>query len=468
MGTFPLLKLILLLLFDLCQEADSGTHVRGKVWSIKILSGFGSLVNPSGQSSILADLRERGLVAQVSDEAGLDAHFACPRVVYSGFDPTADSLQIGNLVPLLTLRRLQRAGHRPILLVGGATGLIGDPSDKNEERDLNRREVVADWAERVRAQAERFLDFDGGEGAIVVNNLDWTGRLDVISFLRDVGKHFSVNAMIQREWVRSRLEAKGSGISYAEFSYTILQAMDFKQLAERYGCTVQIGGSDQWGNIVSGVDLVRRTLARKVFALTIPLATKADGTKFGKTESGAVWLDEAKTSPYSFYQFMINTADRDVVSYLRQLTFLDMEEIEAARQAVDENPGSRAAQRLLASELTRLVHGEQGLASARRITDALFSGSVESLAEVDFEQLALDGIECTMIGADAGLVAVMAASPLARSRTVARSLVQSNAVRVNGRLVDDIEFSLSRENARYGRFHLIRRGRKSWHLVAHG
>lgn len=432
------------------------------------MSGFGSLINPSRQGSILADLRKRGLVAQVSDEAGLKAHLACPRVVYSGFDPTADSLQIGNLVPLLTLRRLQRAGHRPILLVGGATGLIGDPSDKNEERDLNRREVVADWAERVRAQAERFLDFDGGEGAIVVNNLDWTGRLDVISFLRDVGKHFSVNAMIQREWVKSRLEARGSGISYAEFSYTILQAMDFKQLAERYGCTVQIGGSDQWGNIVSGVDLVRRTLARKVFALTIPLATKADGTKFGKTEAGAVWLDEAKTSPYSFYQFMINTADRDVVSYLRQLTFLDMEEIEAAHKAVDENPGSRAAQRLLASEVTRLVHGEQGLVSARRITDALFSGSLESLTEVDFEQLALDGIECTMIGADAGLVAVMAESPLARSRTMARTLVQSKAVRVNGQLMEDIDFSLSRENARYGRYHLIRRGRKSWHLVAHG
>lgn len=432
------------------------------------MSGFGSLDNPSGQSLVLADLRKRGLVAQVSDEAGLEAHLAsCSRVVYCGFDPTADSLQIGNLVPLLTLSRLQRAGHRPILLVGGATGLIGDPSEKNEERDLNLREVVAAWAERVRAQAERFLDFDGNAGAIVVNNLDWTGRLDVISFLRDVGKHFSVNAMIQREWVKSRLEAKGSGISYAEFSYTILQAMDFRQLAERYGCTVQIGGSDQWGNIVSGVDLVRRSLARKVFALTIPLATKADGTKFGKTEAGAVWLDGAKTSPYSFYQFMINTADSDVVTYLRQLTFLDLEEIEAAREAVAENPGSRAAQRLLASEVTRLVHGEQGLASAKRITDALFSGSVESLAEVDFEQLALDGIECTTIGADAGLVAVMAESSLARSRTVARTLVQSQAVRVNGQLMDDIDCTLSRENARYGRYHLIRRGKKSWHLVAH-
>ncbi|MCY3818569.1 MAG: tyrosine--tRNA ligase [Gammaproteobacteria bacterium] len=432
------------------------------------MSGFGSSDKP-GQGSILADLHERGLIAQVSDQAGLEAHLASSsRVVYSGFDPTADSLQIGNLVPLLTLRRLQEAGHRPILLVGGATGLIGDPSDKNEERDLNLREVVAEWSESVRAQAARFLDFGGDAGAVVVDNLDWTARLDVISFLRDIGKHFSVNAMTQREWVRSRLEGKGSGISYAEFSYTILQAMDFKQLAEQHGCTLQIGGSDQWGNIVSGVDLVRRTLGRKVFAATTPLATKADGTKFGKTQDGAVWLDGTKTSPYAFYQFLINTADRDVISLLGKLTFLAMEEIEAARKAVAKDPGSREAQRLLASEVTRLVHGEEGLLSARRITDALFSGSVEALTEVDFDQLALDGIDSTTIGADAGLVAVMAQTPLARSRTAARRLVQSKAVRVNGQLMEDPEGELSRANARYGRFHLIRRGKKSWHLVAHG
>ena len=417
---------------------------------------------------MLADLRSRKLVVQVSDEAGLEAHLAeSPRVVYCGFDPSADSLQIGNLVPLLTLRRLQKAGHRPILLVGGATGLIGDPSDKREERNLNVREVVAGWAQSVRAQAARFLDSEGDAGAVVVNNLDWTGRLDVISFLRDVGKHFSVNAMIQREWVRSRLEAEESGISFAEFTYSILQAMDFKQLAERYGCTVQIGGSDQWGNIVSGVDLVRRTLAKKVFALTIPLLTKADGTKLGKTEAGTVWLDAARTSPYAFYQFLINTADSDVVSHLRRLTFLDTEEIEAAEKTVAENPGSREAQRLLASEVTRIVHGEPGLRSAQRITDALFSGSLESLTEVDFEQLALDGIDCTTIESDAGLVAVMARTPLARSRTAARQLVRSRAVRVNGRLAEDTECTLSRANARYGRYHLIRRGRKSWHLVAH-
>ena len=345
--------------------------------------------------------------------------------------------------------------------------MIGDPSDKSEERDLNLREVVAGWAQSVRAQAAQFLDFDGNAAATVVNNLDWTGQLDVISFLRDVGRHFSVNAMIQREWARSRLDDEGSGVSYAEFSYTILQALDFKQLAERYGCTVQIGGSDQWGNIVSGVDLVRRTLAKRVFALTTPLATKADGTKLGKTASGAVWLDAEKTSPYTFYQFLFNTADADVLSYLHQFTFLDMEEIDAAGQAVSENPGSREAQRLLASEVTRIVHGERGLLSAQRITDALFSGSVESLTEVDFAQLALDGIDCTTIESDSGLVAVMAQTPLARSRTAARQLVQSRAVRVNGRLAEDIECTLSRANARYGRYHLIRRGRKSWHLVAH-
>ena len=405
---------------------------------------------------------------QVSDESGLDTHLASSsRVVYCGFDPTADSLQIGNLVPLLTLSRFQKAGHRPILLVGGATGLIGDPSDKNEERDLNLREVVAGWAQSVRTQASRFLDFDGNAAATVVNNLDWTGQLDVVSFLRDVGKHFSVNAMIGREFVRSRLEGEGSGISFAEFTYSILQAMDFKQLAERYGCTVQIGGSDQWGNIVGGVDLVRRTLAKKVFALTTPLATKADGTKLGKTGSGTVWLDAAKTSPYAFYQFLINTADSDVVSYLRKFTFLEMDEIEAAERAVAENPGSREAQRLLASEVTRIVHGEQGLASARRITDALFSGALESLTKVDFEQLALDGIDCTTIESDSGLVAVMAQTPLARSRTAARQLVQSRAVRVNGQLAEDPDDLLSPANALFGRYHLIRRGKKSWHLVAH-
>ena len=404
----------------------------------------------------------------MSDDSGLEAHLAArSRVVYCGFDPTADSLQLGNLVPLLTLRRLQTAGHRPILLVGGATGLIGDPSDNTEERDLNLRDVVADWATSVRAQASRFLDFDGPAGAIIVNNLDWTGQLDVVSFLRDVGKHFSVNAMIQREWVKSRLQAKGSGVSYAEFSYTILQAMDFKQLAERYRCTVQIGGSDQWGNIVSGVDLVRRTLARRVFALTVPLVTKADGTKFGKTESGAVWLDGAKTSPYAFYQFLINTADRDVVPLLNRLTFLDEKELEAADEAVAENPGARTAQRLLATEVTRLVHGEQGLSSAQRITDALFSGAVESLTAADLEQLALDGMERTIIEAAAGLVAVLAQTPLARSQGAARRLVQSKAVRVNGQLTEDIERTLSPTNALFGRYHLIRRGKKSWHLVAH-
>lgn len=455
-------------MFDFCREADHGTHARGKVPSIKNFSGYGSSDKRFQRSSILGELRRRDLVAQVSDEAGLEAHLAPrARVIYSGFDPTADSLQIGNLVPLLALRRFQMAGHRPILLVGGATGLIGDPTDRTEERDLNLRDIVADWSRRVRLQGERFLDFEGDTGAVVVNNLDWTGQLDVVSFLRDVGKHFSVNAMIQREWVRSRLEAKGSGISFAEFSYSILQALDFKQLAERHGCTVQIGGSDQWGNIVSGVDLVRRTLGRKVFALTIPLATKADGTKFGKTQSGAVWLDAAKTSPYAFYQFLFNAADRDVMSYLRQLTFLDMEEIEAAGKAVAENPGARDGQRLLADEVTRLVHGEQGLLSARRITDALFSGSVESLKKPDLEQLALDGIGCTTIEADAGLVAIMAQTPLARSRTAARGLVQSKAVRVNGQLTEDIERTLSPENALFGRYHLIRRGKKSWHLVAH-
>ena len=266
--------------------------------------------------NVLDDLEQRGLIAQVSDADGLREHLASgSRTLYCGFDPTADSLHIGNLVPLLTLRRFQLAGHRPVLLLGGATGLIGDPSGRDDERSLNSQEVVGSWLGRIHDQVDRFLDFEGEGGAKIVNNLDWTAGLDVISFLRDIGKHFSVNAMVQRDSVRSRLERDGEGISYTEFSYMLLQSMDYLQLAERMDCTLQIGGSDQWGNIVSGVDLIRRRLGRTAFALTLPLVTRADGAKFGKTAAGAVWLDAAKTSPYRFYQFWLNTPDADVIRW---------------------------------------------------------------------------------------------------------------------------------------------------------
>ena len=419
-------------------------------------------------TNVLDQLRARGLVAQISDESGLESHLAeASRTVYCGFDPTADSLHIGNLVPLLALRRFQEAGHRPILLVGGATGLIGDPGGKSEERQLNSLEVVADWAGKIQAQASRFLDFDGNAAAVVVNNLEWTEKLDAISFLRDIGKHFSVNAMIQRDSVKSRLDREGAGISYTEFSYMILQAMDFMELAKRYNCSVQVGGNDQWGNIVSGVDLVRRSLAREAYAITVPLVAKADGTKFGKTESGSVWLDAARTSPYTFYQFWINSADHDVISYLRFFTFLDAPEIEAAAESLAKDPGQRGAQRLLAAEVTRLVHGTAGLESAERITAALFNDDVPSLSVEDLEQLKLDGMGCTTVGEEAGLLAVMVDAGLASSRGASRKLVQGNGVSVNGQVVGDVERVLSKSDALFGRYQLLRRGKKNWHLVVH-
>ena len=279
------------------------------------------------RENLIREFVWRGLVSQISNEDKLATHLSEARSVYCGFDPTADSLHIGSLVPLLALRRFQLAGHRPILLLGGATGLIGDPSGRDDERNLNQQDTVGLWVEKLRAQVGRFLDFDGANAATVCNNLDWTRQLDVISFLRDIGKHFSVNAMVQRDSVKARLEREDQGISYTEFSYMLLQAMDFLELAKREDCLLQIGGSDQWGNIVSGIDLIRRHTGQEAFALTMPLVTKSDGSKFGKTASGAVWLDPNKTSPYSFYQFWLNSADADIEKFLKLFTFMDEPEI---------------------------------------------------------------------------------------------------------------------------------------------
>ena len=408
------------------------------------------------------------MVAQVSDEQGLESHLSRGRrTAYCGFDPTAASLHVGNLVPLLGLRRLQRAGHRPILLIGGATGLIGDPGGKSEERALHGRETVGQWAASIREQASGFLDFSGAAAASVVNNLDWTGDLPVIPFLRDVGKHFSVNAMVRRDSVRSRLAREGGGISYTEFSYMVLQAMDFLELARRHECTVQIGGSDQWGNILGGVELIRRTLGRDAFALTTPLVTKADGKKFGKSESGTVWLDPALTSPFAFYQFWINAADADVPTWLRFFTFLDIVDIDAAVAAASEDPGRRGAQRLLAREVTRLVHGAPGVEAAERITAALFSGEVAGLGAEDLQQLRLDGVGCTEIAIGTPLTTAMADGGLAPSRSAARRLIASGGVSVNGVAARDVEQALAADAALHGRYHLIRRGRKAWHLAVH-
>jgi tyrosyl-tRNA synthetase len=416
---------------------------------------------------LIDDLKQRGLFAQASDEEGLAQHLANgSRTLYCGFDPTAESLQIGNLVPLLTLRRFQAQGHRPILLLGGATGLIGDPSGHGDERNLNDSVVVETWVEQIRAQVEPFLDFSGDAAAVMVNNLDWTKDLDVISFLRDVGKHFSVNAMIQRESVKSRLDRKGEGISYTEFSYMLLQANDYLELAKRHGCTVQIGGSDQWGNIVSGMDLVRRQLGGEAFALTVPLIAKADGTKFGKTAAGAIWLDPAKTSPYAFYQFWLNSADDDVIKFLKVFTFMALDEIVELEAAVQSDPQSRTAQLRLAEQVTELVHGSEALRSARRISECLFGGRLDTLTESDLEQLKLDGMDCTQLAGDSlGLLSAAAESGLAPSRGAARKLVQSKGLSVNGVVQGDAERDLDWSDALFGRFYLLRRGKKNWHLL---
>ncbi len=417
--------------------------------------------------ALLNELKDRGLIAQVSDEASLAAHLSSgSRTVYCGFDPTADSLHIGNLVPLLTLKRFQDHGHRPILLLGGATGLIGDPSFKDGERSLNPADVVAGWVDKIRNQVERLVSFEGNNAAIIENNLDWTQELDVISFLRDIGKYFSVNTMIQRDSVKSRLDRDGEGISYTEFSYMLLQGMDYAELADRHQCTVQIGGSDQWGNIVSGMDLVRRKLKQEAFALTLPLVTKADGTKFGKTAGGAIWLDPERTSPYSFYQFWLNTSDADVVHFLKIFTFLPLGDIAQLAERQQAAPQDREAQKSLALEMTRLLHGDGALQSAQRITDALFSGSLDSLTEQDLDQLRLDGMDSTTIESDTvGLLALIADSGLAPSRGQARKLVAGKGIRINGEVKSDTELELDFSDALFEKYYLLRRGKKNWHLV---
>lgn len=425
-------------------------------------------------AAILDDLQSRQLIAQLTAEDALQAHLASgPQTVYSGFDPTADSLHIGSLVPLLALRRFQLAGHSPIILVGGATGLIGDPSFKAEERKLNSADTVAQWVDRIQRQTAHFVDFEvTANPAKVVNNLDWTAGIDLLDFLRDTGKHFSVNNMIQKESVKQRLARDGAGISFTEFSYMILQSYDFSELYRRHGCSVQIGGSDQWGNITGGIDLTRRLHQAQVFGATLPLVTKADGTKFGKTESGTVWLDPAKTSPYAFYQFWMNTADEDAYRFLRFFTFLAIDAIEEIERSDAEIQGRKQVQSLLAAEVTRLVHGDQGLAAAKRISDALFSGDLNGLAEADFAQLALDGLPSTEIqGSSAGLAELLVDSGVAvtpRGEVTlgqARKFINSNAIAVNGTKITDETAQLKAETGYFGRYHLIKRGKKVFHLL---
>lgn len=425
-------------------------------------------------AALIADLKERGLLNQITAEDEFNEHLnGGPRVLYCGFDPTADSLHLGHLVPLLVLRRFQDAGHKPIALVGGATGLIGDPSFKAAERQLNTADIVAGWADKIRGQVSQFIAFEGVENpAVVVNNLDWAGEMNVLDFLRDVGKHFSVNAMINKESVQQRLNREGAGISFTEFSYALLQGMDFAELNRRYDCTLQIGGSDQWGNIVGGIDLSRRQNGAQTFGLTVPLVTKSDGTKFGKTESGAVWLDPSKTSPYTFYQFWMNTADADVYKFLRYFTFLPVEkiaEIEAHDATIE---GRKTAQPVLAEEVTRMVHGQEALDSARRITEALFSGDLTQLAENELEQIKQDGLPSSALDttglADKPLTAILSEAGMGQGKQVKDALGR-NAVIINGNAYGMADLMKGEEifvpdNAMYGRFFMVRMGKKKHHL----
>lgn len=425
-------------------------------------------------TELLKDLHARGLVFQVAGEDGLPGWLdAEPRTLYCGFDPTADSLHIGSLVPLLMLRRFQLAGHRPLALVGGATGMIGDPSFKAQERQLNTPDVIDGWVGRLRDQVSRFVDFDAGAcSAEIVNNLDWTRGLDVLTFLRDVGKHFSVNAMIQKESVKQRLDREGSGISYTEFSYMILQSYDFAELNRRYGCGLQIGGSDQWGNITGGIDLTRRMNGNAVYGLTMPLVTKADGTKFGKTESGTVWLDAAKTSPYAFFQFWLGTSDADVYRFLRYFTFLEVGAIAEIESADATGQGRPQAQGVLAREVTRLVHGDDGLQAAERITRSLFDGDLTALSAADLRQLKLDGLpSSTLARADIPetITQLLTEAGMARSGKQVKDALLSGAVSVNGHTLGWADNGapatcLALKRALHGRFFVVRLGKKKYHL----
>jgi tyrosyl-tRNA synthetase len=416
--------------------------------------------------NLIEDLQYRGLINQMTDEEGLTKLLAEESVtLYCGFDPTADSLHIGHLLPILMLKRFQEAGHRPLPLVGGATGLIGDPSGKKAERTLNEKEVVDLWVERIKEQLSRFLEFkEGNNAAKMTNNYDWVGNMDVVSFLRDIGKNFGLNYMLAKDTVQSRIE---TGISFTEFTYMILQSLDFLRLYQNEGCRLQIGGSDQWGNITSGLELIRKSEENaKAYGLTVPLVTKSDGTKFGKTEGGAVWLDSEKTSPYEFYQFWINTDDRDVIKYIKYFTFLSHEEIEELDRKTREEPEQRAAQKALAEEMTKLVHNEKALEQAIRISQALFKGDIKALTGAEIKQGFKD-VPTFEVKKDEeiGLIDLLVSAKISPSKRQAREDIGNGAVYINGEREQDLQKTLSAEDRIDGEFTVIRRGKKKYFVI---
>jgi len=416
---------------------------------------------------IFQELQVRGLIYQHTNEDALHKRLESgPMTLYCGFDPTADSLHIGHLLPLLVLKRFQLAGHRPIALVGGGTGLIGDPSGKAAERTLNPKEVVEQWAQKIKNQLGRFLDFDTQENpAILANNYDWLGSLQVIEFLRDIGKNFPLGAMLAKDAVEARMS---KGISFTEFSYMILQSYDYLKLNELYGCEMQIGGSDQWGNITAGIDLIRRTSVheeKEMYGLTMPLVTKSDGTKFGKTEAGAIWLDPEKMSPYKFYQFWLNTDDQDVVKFLKYFTFLSIEAIDELAQGVEKEPEKRKAQRTLAVEVTKLVHGQNALERAEKISSALFGGGLKNLSAAEVEEGFSEVPSATIDHADIGLVDLLIQVGAVTSKRQAREAIESGAIYINDIRHTDVETSVPRLERIDGKYLIIRRGKKNYYLV---
>jgi tyrosyl-tRNA synthetase len=421
--------------------------------------------------NILDELQWRGLVADCTDTAELTKRLASPLTVYAGFDPTGDSLHVGSLVPLLTLRRFQLFGHLPIAVAGGATGSIGDPSGKTQERQLLTREVLQHNIDCVAGQLKRWLDFDSPKNpARLMDNASWTRDISFLDFLRDVGKHFSVNQMVAKESVRARMEDREVGISYTEFSYMLLQAFDFFVLARDHCCELQIGGSDQWGNITSGIELTRKKLGKQVFGLTLPLVTKADGTKFGKTEAGTVWIDAKKTSVYKFYQFWINSADADVIRYLKFFTFLPKEEIEALEKKHAENPGAREAHKALAKAVTDLIHGENATQEAVRASQILFGGELAGVSESTFNDIVGEvptkEIEKAKLdGAGIPLVEMLIHAGLCPSKGQARKDIEGGGVNINNVREAKADRAVTPADLLFGKHILLRKGKKNYVVV---
>lgn len=413
---------------------------------------------------LIEDLKWRGLIYQQTDEQGIEDLLNKEQVtLYCGADPTADSLHIGHLLPFLTLRRFQEHGHRPIVLIGGGTGMIGDPSGKSEERVLQTEKQVDKNIEGISKQMHNIFEFGTDHGAVLVNNRDWLGQISLISFLRDYGKHVGVNYMLGKDSIQSRLE---HGISYTEFTYTILQAIDFGHLNRELNCKIQVGGSDQWGNITSGIELMRRMYGQTdAYGLTIPLVTKSDGKKFGKSESGAVWLYAEKTSPYEFYQFWINQSDEDVIKFLKYFTFLGKEEIDRLEQSKNEAPHLREAQKTLAEEVTKFIHGEDALNDAIRISQALFSGDLKSLSAKELKDGFKDVPQVTLSNDTTNIVEVLIETGISPSKRQAREDVNNGAIYINGERQQDVNYALAPEDKIDGEFTIIRRGKKKYFMV---